>query len=91
MRLKKKQLIQSITSFLFVTTQIAALFWVSASYAIAIYATVKLGEPFPIEELSGQAIETILGVSALKVIENIFEHNDGALWGRSNSSEETDV
>ena len=33
--------------------------------------------------LSQQAITTILGVNALKVVENIFEHNSGGLFGKS--------
>lgn len=74
---------KSITKFLFVTTQIAALVWVSVSYLIAIYATAKLGEPFPVVELSEQAITTILGANVLKVVENIFEHNDGGLFGNT--------
>lgn len=76
---------QSITKFLFVTSQIAALFWVTLSYAIAIYSTVKLGNPYPVEDLSQQAIITILGVNALKVLENIFEHNDSKIFGQSTS------
>ena len=74
---------KSVTRLLFVTTQLAALVWVSASYGIAIYATVRLGQPFPVAELSQQAITTILGVNALKVVENIFEHNNGGLFGHT--------
>ncbi len=74
---------KSVTKVLFVTTQIAALCWVTVSYLIALYATVRLGEVFPVVELSQQAISTILGVSVLKVVENIFEHNDGGLFGTS--------
>ena len=74
---------KSITRALFLTTQLAALVWVSASYGIAIYATVRLGQPFPVAELSDRAIITILGVSALKVVENIFEHNNGGLFGHT--------
>lgn len=77
---------KKITRKLFLTTQIAALCWVTVSYLIALYATIFLGEAFPVTELSGQAIETILGVSALKVVENIFEHNDGPLFGKSNGT-----
>ena len=84
---KKPRLIRSITVFIFLTSQVAALIWVTASYVIAGYATVKLGQPFPIETLSEKAIEVLLGVGALKVIENIFEHNDGGLWGRSKTNE----
>lgn len=75
---------RSVTKYLFVTTQLAALCWVTASYLIAGYATVRLGQPYPVTELSQQAITTILGTAALKVLENIFEHNDGALFGKSN-------
>lgn len=73
--------IKSITKALFVSTQIMALVWVSLSYLIAIYSTVVLSEPFPVVELSEQAVETILGVNVLKVLENIFEHNNSKLFG----------
>ena len=79
---------KGITRLLFVTTQVAALAWVSISYLIALYATVRLGQVFPVVELSEQAIETILGVSVLKVVGNIFEHNDSAVFGTSNVPEE---
>ena len=78
---------RKVTSFLFVTTQLAALAWVSISYLIAIYATVRLGQVFPVVDLSEQALETILGVSVLKVVGNIFEHNDSAVFGTSNGPE----
>lgn len=84
----KKSKLQSITRWLFVTTQVAALFWVTLSYGIAVYSTVILKEPFPVVELSCQAIETILGVTALKVVSNIFEHNDGLLFGSSREVED---
>lgn len=74
---------KSVTRFLFIATQLAALGWVSVSYLIALYATVRLGQPFPVVELSQQAITTILGVNVLKVVENIFEHNDSPLFGRT--------
>lgn len=37
---------------LFVTTQVAALGWVSISYLIAVYAMVRRGQVFPVVELS---------------------------------------
>ena len=86
-RLTRQKFVQ-ITRFLFITTQAFALFWVTLSYAIAAYSTVVLGQPFPVETLSGQAIETLLGVAALKVVENIFEHNEGGLFGHSKAVEE---
>lgn len=78
---------RSVTRVLFVTTQLAALVLVTVSYLIAVYATVRLGQPFPVVELSEQAITTILGVNALKVLENIFEHNDGPVFGHTKESE----
>ena len=79
MRVKAK----SVTRILFITTQLAALGWVSVSYLIAIYATVKLSQPFPVVELSQQANTTILGVNVMKVVENIFDHNDGPIFGHT--------
>lgn len=83
MRLDKS--IKSVTRRLFITTQLAALFWVTMSYLIAAYATVRLGQAYPVVELSQQAIQTILGVNVLKVLENIFEHNDGPVFGTNNA------
>lgn len=83
-----KKFMLSVTRLLFITTQLAALVWVSVSYLIAIYATVKLGQPFPVVELSQQAISTILGVNVLKVVENIFEHNSGGIFGASDKKGE---
>lgn len=79
----KKNLIQSITRFLFVVPPMCAIIWVFWTYALATYSTVVLQQPFPAESLSIQAIITLLGVSGLKVVENIFEHNDGKLFGQS--------
>jgi hypothetical protein len=81
----------SVTRWLFVTSQAAALCWVSISYLIALYATLRLGQVFPVVELSQQAITTILGVSALKVVENIFEHNDGVVFGQSKKEPVSDL
>ncbi len=83
--------IKSVTRRLFVATQVAALFWVSISYLIALYATVRLGQVFPVVELSQQAIETILGVNVLKVVENIFEHNDSPVFGTSNEAKNKNI
>lgn len=84
----KKSTLKSVTRLLFVTTQYAALLWVSISYLIALYATVRLGQVFPVVDLSKQAIETILGVNVLKVVENIFEHNDGPVFGKNNTEKQ---
>lgn len=83
--------LRSVTRWLFVTTQVAALGWVSVSYLIALYSTVRLGQPFPVTDLSKQAIDVILGVNVLKVVENVFEHNDGKIFGSSNNGGSDDV
>lgn len=77
--------LRSVTRILFITTQVAAICWVSCSYIIAGYATVFLGQAFPVVELSDRAITAILGVNILKVLENLFEHNNGGLFGKSNA------
>ena len=81
-------ILRSVTRFLFVTTQICAILWVSWSYAIATYSTIVLEQPFPGEELSRQAIITLLGMSGLKVVENIFEHNEGVVFGQSRTEDD---
>lgn len=85
---RQTQLIRSITRFLFVTAQVFAIAWVTWSYLIATYSTVALMQPFPAEELSREAVRTILGVGVLKVVENIFEHNEGGVFGRSRTEDE---
>ena len=81
-------IIQSITRFLFVTAQTFAILWVTWSYVLATYSTVVLEQPFPVEALSDRAILTILGVSGLKVVDNIFEHNEGMVFGQSKTEDD---
>ena len=83
-----KNLLRSITRFLFVTAQVFAIVWVTWSYIIATYSTVVLMQPFPAEELSREAVRTILGVGVLKVVENIFEHNEGIVFGQSKTEDD---
>lgn len=83
---KTKKCKISITKFLFVTTQIFVFAWISISYMIAIYATVKLEQPFPVVDLSGQAMGVILGNVGMKTLSNAFEHNNGGLFGKSDTS-----
>lgn len=83
----KRLKILSVTRLIYISTQIAALTWVSLSYIMALYATIKLQQPFPVESLSQTAIEVLLGNGALKTISNIFEHNNGKFLGTSRESE----
>lgn len=80
-------ILRSVTRLIFVTTQISALVWVFTSYGIAIYSTVMLGQVYTMAELSEPAIHTILGVGVLKVLENVFEHNEGVVFGKSKQEE----
>ena len=75
--------LRSVTRLLFISTQICALVWVFISYGLSIYATVRLGQVYTMAELSKPAIDALLGVTALKVLGNIFEHNDGVVFGKS--------
>lgn len=77
-----------LTRVLFGLLTGCALLWVFLSYAIAIYSTVALGQVYTMAELAEPAITSLLATVGLKVVENIFEHNDGGLFGRSNDKEE---
>ena len=46
---------------------------------------MRLGVVYTLTELSTPAITVLLATILAKVGENIFEHNDGALFGRSNA------
>lgn len=78
---QRPSILRSVTRMLFVTTQVSALVWVFTSYGIAIYSTIRLEQVYTMAELSEPAIHTILGVGVLKVLENIFEHNEGPVFG----------
>ena len=86
-----KAVLRSVTRLIFLTTQISALMWVFTSYAIAIYSTVYLQQVYTMPELSEPAINTILGVSFLKVLENVFEHNEGAVFGKSKETKTEEI
>lgn len=80
----------SITRLIFVTSQVCSIVWITWSYIIASYATFYLQQPYPISELSDTVVKVILGNGMLKVIENIFEHNNGKVMGVSTSGENED-
>ena len=81
-------MMKSITRFLFVTTQVAAIVFIATSYAIAVYSTLFLSQPFPVTELSSQIVTTLLGNGSLKVLENIFEHNNSPFFGHTKEESE---
>lgn len=82
-RLDKQKMV-SITRVLFILAAVSAVVWISISYAIAIYSTVKLGQVYTMAELSEPAMTVFLGAIFAKVLGNIFEHNDSVVFGQSN-------
>lgn len=82
MNVEKKKVV-SITRTFFITTQIFAIIWVCWSYVMATYSMLHLGVVYTLSELSDPAIRAILGVNIAKVAENIFEHNEGSIFGQS--------
>lgn len=82
-RSERKLTIKKVTKFILVSTQISALIWVYTSYAIAIYSTIVLHQVYTMAELSEPAINTLLGVGVIKLVENVFEHNSGGIFGKS--------
>ena len=78
----------SVTRTLFIAITFSALSWVFISYGIAIYSAVYLGQVYTMAELSEPAITGLLFTVGLKVLENVFEHNDGAVFGHSNQGKD---
>lgn len=74
----------SVTRTLFIAITFSALSWVFISYGIAVYATVRLGQVYTMTELATPAITGLLLTIGLKVLENVFEHNDGPIFGHNN-------
>ena len=91
MRKLTQMKLMSVTRLLFVGIAFSALSWVFISYAIAVYATVKLGQVYTMAELSEPAITGIVAVLFAKVLENVFEHNDSALFGHNNHQGEDEA
>jgi hypothetical protein len=88
MRQLTQNRMMSVTRLLFVVISFSALSWVFISYAIAIYAMVKLGQVYTMAELAEPAITGLLLTIGLKVLENVFEHNDGPIFGHNNGKDE---
>lgn len=78
-----KKRFESLTAWLFTITVIAAIGWISISYLMGIYALKELGNTDLLVELSKEAMITVLGVNLMKVISNLFEHNNGGIFGTS--------
>ena len=57
--------------------------------ALAWYSTIVLHQPYPLESLSSQLGVTIIGAIVAKVLGNIFEHNNGGIFGQSDNERST--
>lgn len=73
----------SVTRILFVWIVKACIVWTTWSYALATYATVRIGQVYTMQELSKPIVELMLALICSKVLSNIFEHNDGSIFGKS--------
>lgn len=78
-----KKRFESLTAWLFTISVVAAIGWISISYLMGIYALKELGNTDLLVELSKEAMVTILGVNLMKMISNLFEHNNGGIFGTS--------
>ena len=81
-RLTEEHLI-SVTRLAFIGSLLFSFLWVTWSYLLATYAILRLGVVYTLEELSKPALTVLLGTLVSKVAENIFEHNDGVVFGKS--------
>lgn len=84
------KLLSGVTAFIYIATLIMSLIWITMTYIFAGYATFKLGQPLPVEELSSQALIATVGVVVAKTVANIFEHNNGGIFGTSDNMNEVD-
>lgn len=76
-----------VTEFMYVCTMIMCLLVIVNTCALAWYSTIVLHQPYPLESLSSQLGVTIIGAIVAKVLGNIFEHNNGGIFGQSDNSE----
>jgi len=74
---------ESLTAWLFTVSVVAAIGWITISYLMGIYALKAFGNTDLLTELSKEAMITILGVNLMKMITNLFEHNNGGIFGTS--------
>lgn len=81
--------LRHVTEFMYVCTMIMCLLVIVNTCALAWYSTVKLGQPYPLESLSSQLGVTIIGAIVAKVLGNIFEHNNGGIFGQSDNERST--
>lgn len=82
-----KKFLQTFTNVMYCLILIAGIVWISLSYVIGIYGVVRFAQVEPLIELSRDVVKCIMVVVITKTIANIFEHNDGPVFGYSNGVE----
>lgn len=80
-----KKFLQTFTNLMYCLVIVASVIWISLSYLIGIYGVVVFGQVEPLIELSRDVVKCISVVLVTKTIGNIFEHNDGPVFGYSDS------
>lgn len=78
--------LRHVTEFMYVCTMVMCLLVIVNTCALAWYSTIVLHQPYPLESLSSQLGVTIIGAIVAKVLGNIFEKNDGGIFGHSNTT-----
>lgn len=78
-----KKFLQTFTNLMYCLVIMASLVWISLSYVIGIYAVVVYGQVEALVELSADVVRCIMVVLITKTIGNIFEHNNGGIFGYS--------
>lgn len=73
----------TLTERMFVLSFRLAWFLITTTYGLGVYCTVVLKDPRLLETVSVQLIITVLGCIIMKIVANIFEHNNGGIFGTS--------
>lgn len=81
-----KKFLQTFTNLMYCLVIVASVVWISLSYVIGIYGVVVYGQVEALIELSRDIVKCIMVVLITKTISNIFEHNNGGIFGYSDET-----
>lgn len=73
----------TLTDRLFLTSFRLSWALITITYGLGVYCTVVLQDPRLLETVSVQLIITVLGCIVMKIVANVFEHNNGGIFGTS--------
>ena len=83
-----KRALRSLTEFMFVFLMFLSTILILNLIGLCWYSTVILQTPTIPEETCKEFVLAFFGAISVKVIGNIFEHNDGSIFGTSNSGKD---